>query len=155
VGVGAVRGFAQLECGLVADLAVLHLTHVAGGDDPAVATLATMPCSHGRTSGDGARPTFQPGADLRYGHPAPAGRRRKGMFCEGDRSSVRGPSASSPTPEPSGAQRLRSGAGSAAQGDGAAAGDLFEEVVALVVDHHEGGEVLDLDLPDRLHAELG
>ncbi len=30
-----------------------------------------------------------------------------------------------------------------------------EEVVALVVDDDEGGEVLDLDLPDRLHAELG
>src|SRR4029450_408651 len=33
--------------------------------------------------------------------------------------------------------------------------DLVEEVVALVVDHHEGGEVLDLDAPDRLHAQLG
>src|SRR5690606_41753947 len=32
---------------------------------------------------------------------------------------------------------------------------LGEEVVALVVDHDEGGEVLDLDLPDRFHAELG
>src|SRR3954454_1943399 len=32
---------------------------------------------------------------------------------------------------------------------------LAEEVVALVVDDDEGGEVLDLDLPDRLHAELG
>jgi hypothetical protein len=32
---------------------------------------------------------------------------------------------------------------------------LGEEVVALVVDHDEGREVLDLDLPDRLHAELG
>ena len=30
-----------------------------------------------------------------------------------------------------------------------------EEVVALVVDDDEGGEVLDLDPPDRLHAELG
>ena len=30
-----------------------------------------------------------------------------------------------------------------------------EEVVALVVDDDERGEVLDLDLPDRLHAELG
>src|SRR5690606_41217 len=30
-----------------------------------------------------------------------------------------------------------------------------EEVVALLVDHDEGGEVLDLDLPDRLHAEFG
>ena len=28
------------------------------------------------------------------------------------------------------------------------------EVVALVVDHDEGGEVLDLDAPDRLHAEF-
>ncbi len=26
---------------------------------------------------------------------------------------------------------------------------------ALVVDHHERGEVLDLDLPDRLHSQLG
>src|SRR5690606_29217301 len=57
VGIGSVRGFAQLEGGLVADLSVLHLTHVAGGDDPSVATLATMPCSHGRTSGAGARPS--------------------------------------------------------------------------------------------------
>ena len=32
---------------------------------------------------------------------------------------------------------------------------LAEEVVALVVDDDEGGEVDDLDLPDRLHAELG
>jgi hypothetical protein len=30
-----------------------------------------------------------------------------------------------------------------------------EEVVALVVDHEERREVLHLDLPDRLHAELG
>ena len=30
-----------------------------------------------------------------------------------------------------------------------------EEVVALVVDHDERREVLDLDPPDRLHAELG
>lgn len=29
-----------------------------------------------------------------------------------------------------------------------------EEVVALVVDDDKGGEVLDLDLPDGLHAEL-
>ena len=34
-------------------------------------------------------------------------------------------------------------------------GPLCEEVVALVVDDDEGGEVLDLDLPDRLHAQLG
>ena len=33
--------------------------------------------------------------------------------------------------------------------------DHLEEVVALVVDDDERGEVLDLDLPDRLHAELG
>ena len=33
--------------------------------------------------------------------------------------------------------------------------DLGEEVVALVVDDDEGREVLDLDPPDRLHAELG
>src|SRR5579871_3161165 len=32
---------------------------------------------------------------------------------------------------------------------------LLEEVVALVVDDREGGEILDLDAPDRLHAELG
>src|SRR3954468_505763 len=32
---------------------------------------------------------------------------------------------------------------------------LAGEVVALVVDDDEGGEVLDLDAPDRLHAELG
>jgi hypothetical protein len=35
------------------------------------------------------------------------------------------------------------------------AGGRGEEVVALVVDDDEGREVLDLDLPDRLHAELG
>src|SRR5690348_15414935 len=40
-------------------------------------------------------------------------------------------------------------------GDGDAAGGGGEEVLALVVDDDEGGEVLDLDLPDRLHAELG
>ena len=32
---------------------------------------------------------------------------------------------------------------------------LLEEVVALVIDEDEGGEVLDLDLPDGLHAEFG
>src|SRR5262249_25749581 len=32
---------------------------------------------------------------------------------------------------------------------------FLEEVVAFVVDDDEGGEILDLDLPDRLHAELG
>ena len=32
---------------------------------------------------------------------------------------------------------------------------LAEEVVALVVDDDERGEVLDLDLPHRFHAELG
>src|ERR1700691_5194048 len=35
------------------------------------------------------------------------------------------------------------------------AGGLGEEVVALVVDDDESGEVLDLDLPHRLHAEFG
>src|SRR5438128_12380957 len=30
-----------------------------------------------------------------------------------------------------------------------------EEVVALVVDHDERREVLDLDLPDSFHAEFG
>ena len=39
--------------------------------------------------------------------------------------------------------------------DGDRLRDVGEEVVALVVDDDEGGEVLDLDLPDRLHAELG
>src|SRR3954464_912020 len=43
----------------------------------------------------------------------------------------------------------------AGEGDGDGAGRVGEEVVALVVDHDEGGEVLDLDLPDRLHPELG
>src|SRR3979409_662591 len=32
---------------------------------------------------------------------------------------------------------------------------FLEEIVALVVDHDEGGEILHLDAPDRLHAELG
>src|SRR6266478_6096573 len=32
---------------------------------------------------------------------------------------------------------------------------FLEEVVAFVVDHDEGGEILDLDAPDRFHAELG
>src|SRR6185369_12532023 len=39
--------------------------------------------------------------------------------------------------------------------DGLAEVQLLEEVIALVVDDDEGREVLDLDLPDRLHAELG
>ena len=43
--------------------------------------------------------------------------------------------------------------GSAADGDRLR--HVGEEVVALVVDDDEGREVLDLDLPDRLHAELG
>src|ERR1700733_14730643 len=30
-----------------------------------------------------------------------------------------------------------------------------EKIIALVVDHDEGGEVDDVDLPHRLHAELG
>ncbi len=33
--------------------------------------------------------------------------------------------------------------------------EVLEEVVAFVVDYNEGGEVLDLDLPDGLHAEFG
>src|SRR5258708_12165124 len=37
----------------------------------------------------------------------------------------------------------------------APSGELGEEVVALVVDDDEGGEVGHLDAPDRLHAELG
>ena len=32
---------------------------------------------------------------------------------------------------------------------------FLEKIIALVVDDDEGGEVLDLDLPDRFHAELG
>src|SRR5690606_40383099 len=32
---------------------------------------------------------------------------------------------------------------------------LCEEVVALVVDDDEGGEVFHLDLPDRFHPEFG
>ena len=40
-------------------------------------------------------------------------------------------------------------------GHGDGAGGVGEEVVALVVDDDERREVLDLDLPDRLHAELG
>src|SRR5262249_31886984 len=31
---------------------------------------------------------------------------------------------------------------------------FLEEIVALVVDHDEGGEILHLDFPDRLHAEF-
>ena len=31
----------------------------------------------------------------------------------------------------------------------------LKEVVALVVDENEGGEVLDLDLPDGLHTKFG
>src|SRR5579862_6591982 len=34
-------------------------------------------------------------------------------------------------------------------------GDLAKEVVALVVHHDEGRKVLHLDLPHRLHPELG
>ena len=34
-------------------------------------------------------------------------------------------------------------------------GDFGEEVVALVVDEDERGEVLDLDFPDSLHAKFG
>src|SRR5579871_1190757 len=32
---------------------------------------------------------------------------------------------------------------------------LLEEIIPLVVDHDERGEVLDLDPPDRLHPKLG
>ena len=47
------------------------------------------------------------------------------------------------------------GAGSASEADlQRRRRGLREEVVALVVHHHERGEVLDLDLPDRLHAQL-
>ena len=38
---------------------------------------------------------------------------------------------------------------------GAGGGQLLEEVVALVVDEDEGGEVFDLDLPNGFHAEFG
>ena len=33
--------------------------------------------------------------------------------------------------------------------------DQVEKVVALVIDHDECGEVLNLDLPHRLHTQLG
>ena len=33
--------------------------------------------------------------------------------------------------------------------------ELFEEVVALVVDEDEGGEILDGYFPNGFHAELG
>src|SRR3546814_9535910 len=39
-------------------------------------------------------------------------------------------------------------------GDRGQVSDAREEVVALVVDDDEGGELLDLDPPDRLHPEL-
>jgi hypothetical protein len=32
---------------------------------------------------------------------------------------------------------------------------FLEEVIALVVDDDEGGKILDLDAPDRFHAEFG
>src|SRR5690242_21717044 len=32
---------------------------------------------------------------------------------------------------------------------------LLEEIIPLVIDDDEGGEILHLDAPDRLHAELG
>src|SRR5690606_6996872 len=46
------------------------------------------------------------------------------------------------------------GGGGDAAGDAGAAA-LGEEIVALVVHQDERGEVLDLDLPHGLHAELG
>src|SRR5690606_36215703 len=45
--------------------------------------------------------------------------------------------------------------GSSLRGDLDRSAHRLEEVVALVVDDDEGREVADLDLPDRLHAELG
>src|ERR1051326_9287317 len=33
--------------------------------------------------------------------------------------------------------------------------ELLEEIVAFVIDDDEGRKILDLDPPDRLHAELG
>ena len=44
---------------------------------------------------------------------------------------------------------------SGAQGYRAALDDFLEEIVALVVHDDERGEILDFDLPDRFHAELG
>ena len=38
---------------------------------------------------------------------------------------------------------------------GAAGLDLLEEVVALVVDEDESGEVFHLNLPDSFHAQFG
>jgi hypothetical protein len=32
---------------------------------------------------------------------------------------------------------------------------FLEEIIALVVDHDESGEVFDLDSPDRFHTEFG
>ena len=70
--------------------------------------------------------------------------------------------------DPGGARRWRSPLGLGGGGISVAAAldveatgmrrlrrDLLEEVVALVVDDDEGREVDDLDLPHRLHAELG
>src|SRR6478752_6942698 len=54
--------------------------------------------------------------------------------------------------------RISSASLRAAQHPGNAAStqiQLLEEVVALVVDDDERGEVDDLDAPDRFHAELG
>ena len=33
-------------------------------------------------------------------------------------------------------------------------GEFGEEIVAFVIDNNEGGEVFDLDLPDRFHAQF-
>src|SRR6266704_1214344 len=54
-----------------------------------------------------------------------------------------------------GRSRDRSGTGGDGQQGGPGGGDVGEEVVALVVDDDEGGEVADLDPPDRLHPQLG
>src|SRR5262244_1131567 len=51
--------------------------------------------------------------------------------------------------------RQASEPGAALDGHRDRAGHLGEEVVALVVDDDERGEVLHLDPPDRLHAQLG
>ena len=43
---------------------------------------------------------------------------------------------------------------SSAKCDRAAFDDLFEKIIALVVDHNERREVFDFDFPDRFHPEF-
>src|SRR6478736_8638215 len=71
-------------------------------------------------------------------------------FCETSYGPAAGAASSYDVPG-----LLRGADPEAGDGDGDGPGGVGEEVVALVVDDDEGGEVLDLDLPDRLHAELG